>query len=328
MNKSAYLYWMRTRVLSPLVPQPLRERILLSDHPWIRNSNWQIRSARHGLPSRPFFIVGNPRSGTTLLRSILSNHPEVFIPPENGSLGGMIRTFAGNRHQPWKTVVTLMLEKFRGGYAFDYWKLDLDEVQSAAESLPVEERTLSSLINIIYLKYGSIYARGKTRWGDKTAGNSPALGKIYLVFPEALYIHAVRDGRDSIISNVKAGFARSYIEGAYQWKKNVRICRNFGRKLRAKDQFFEYRYEDLISKPEKTITELCHFLSLEPTETMLRYQGADTHLPDVFVVPHHQNVTKPIFQDSIGKWKTQIPKPELPSVLKIMGKELALYGYE
>jgi Sulfotransferase family len=326
MNVQFQLHRIRQKVLSP--PVQLRDRIRLSDHPWIRKSSWPVRSATHGLPSRPFFIIGNPRSGTTLLRSILSYHPEVFIPPENGALGRMIRAFGTNRCHPWIAVVAAVLEEFRRGYAFPYWKVDLEEVQYAAEALPVEEQTLAWLINLIYLQYGSIHAPGKKRWGDKTAGNSSYLKKIDLVFPEALYIHAVRDGRDSIVSNVKAGFAKSYVRAAYTWKDNIRNCRRFGRKLRSQNRFFEYRYEDLISAPEKTVFAVCHFLGLEPTATMLRYQGVNTHLPDVFTISHHRNVTKPIFHDSIGTWKTQLPKSEMPSVLKTIRKELALFGYE
>lgn len=303
--------------------------MMFSDHPLVRKSKWPVRCAMQALHCKPFFIIGNPRSGTTLLRAILSYHPEVFVPPENGALGRMIRTFGTCRRHPWRVVVRAVLEEFSKGYEFSHWKVDVEEVKRAAEALPGEERTLAGLIHLIYRTYGSIHAPGKTRWGDKTAVNVPYLGKIGLVFPDSRYIHMVRDGRDSIASNVKAGFSGGgYIRAAYYWKDNVRKCRNFGEKISSQNRFFQFRYEDLVSSPEKTVSALCKFLDLEPTETMLHYKGISENAPDVLTIAHHKNVIRPIFRDSIGKWKHQIPKSELRSVLTVIKKELAFFGYD
>ena len=242
----------------------------------------------------------------------------------------MILAFIQSRGRPWNAVVAAVLEAFREAPAFEYWQVDLDEVRVAAEALEAEERNLAGLIESIYRTYGSIHAPGKKRWGDKSAGfSTDYVKKIDLVFPEALYIHVVRDGRDSIVSNVKAGYAqKNHLRAAYMWKDNVRKCHSFGRRLRAQNRFFEFRYEDLISETEKTVSETCRFLGLEPTETMLRYQGASAQLPDAFLRPLHHNVTKPLFRDSIGKWKTQIPESEWPAVVRVMRKELSLFEYE
>jgi hypothetical protein len=307
----------------------MQDRVRFSDHSWIRGSGWPVGSSET-LPSRPFFIVGNPRSGTTLFRSILSCHPDVFIPPENGALGDMMRVFLEKRAQPWTEMVSAVLAAFREAPAFEFWQVDLEEVRKAAEALPAERRSLAGLIDGIYAHYGSVHAPGKRRWADKSAGfSTDYLHRLALVFPQALFIHVVRDGRDSIVSNVKAGYAqKSYLRAAFMWKDNVRRCHRFGKQLRAQNRFFEFRYEDLISATEKTVSAVCRFLDLEPTESMLHYQGASAQLPDAFMRPLHQNVTKPIFQDSIGKWRTEIPQSEWPVLMKVMRKELSLFNYE
>ena len=319
------------RVKSPLkrLRERMTDRILLSDHPWIRRSKWPVRDASKEGPCIPFFIIATPRSGTTLLRAILAQHPTIFIPPENGKFGAMIRTFGSYRGYPWNSIVDAVFEVFRQGYGFRHWKIDLAEVKRTAEALPIEERTLAMLIHLLYYIYGATHSPGKTRWGDKTVpGSVSHVAKVDLVFPEARYIHIVRDGRDCVASCIDAGFfGRDYIRAAYAWKNNIRCCQLFGKRLKTQNRFFELRYEDLISTPAQVVSAVCGFLAIEPTETMLHYRGMVDNLSDVLTIAHHQNVVRPIFQDSIGNWKQQLSPEMFDAVMKIMGPELALWGY-
>jgi protein-tyrosine sulfotransferase len=321
----------RHRALSPLVAlrDRMREHILLSDHPWIRRSKWLVHDATQEGYCNPFFIIGYPRSGTTLLRAILAQHPAVFIPPENGKIGAMIRTFGTYRTHPWNTVVDAVLEIFRQGYEFSHWQIDLAALKRAAEALPEGERTLARLFHLLYYTYGSIHSPGKTQWGDKTVtGNVTHLEKIELIFPEARYLHIVRDGRDCVASAVMAGmFRKDYIYAADRWKNNVSKCRLFGKKLKKQNRFLEFRYEDLVSTPAQVIASVCGFLALAPTEAMLDYEGKVEPMSDVLTISHHQNVARPIFRDSIGNWKQQLSPSTLHAVMKIIEPELTVWGY-
>ena len=317
----------RTMVFSPFTR--LRDRLVLSDQLLGRKPRWPVQGPPQEMAPRPFFIIGYPRSGTTLLRAILSLRHDIFIPPENGSLGRMIRAFGSHRTQAWQVTVKAVLRAFCKGYEFHHWDIDLAAVQRSAESLPQEERTLAELFNLIYLHYGSLHTPGKTRWGDKSApGYAHHLQKIDYVFPHAQYIHIVRDGRDCIASAVKAGFfGKSFIRAAYAWKDTIRECRRFSRKIHPQTRFFELRYEDLASSPQKEISAVCRFLAIEPTPEMLHYTGIHS-ITDMKTIPHHQNVIKPIFRDSIGSWQRQLPSSELHSIMRIIGKELAFFGYQ
>ena len=308
----------------------LRDRFLFSDRLQIGNIQWPVQCRNQNEETPPFFIVGNPRSGTTLLRAILSKHQDVFIPPENGTLGEMIRTFGRYRWSSWQTVVSLIFDEFQKGYEFHHWNIDLERLKRSAESMPLENRSLAGLMHLIYRSYGADHAPGKIRWGDKSVpGSSFHLWKVALVFPQAKYIHMVRDGRDCIASSVKAGFfGKNYRYAAYAWKDNLKECRKFGEKVKKENRFLEIRYEDLISSPKRQIDALCRFLELEPTETLLNYHNIPQNLPDVLSIPHHENVGKPLFRDSIGKWKQQIPESEVKSISRIIKDELAFYGYE
>lgn len=327
MKARLHVQRVRDLAASPIIEW--RDRILFSDRGWPRPSRWPIRPRGQAPRDQPFFIIGSPRSGTTLLRAILAQHPAVFIPPENGALGAMIRTFAAHRSEPWEAVVAAVLDAFGQGYEFPHWGVDVAAIRPAAEAVPRDRRSLAGLLDLIYRHYGATQCPGASRWGDKTVpGNVTHLGKIDLVFPEARYVHIVRDGRDCVASAVSVGmFHQDYGYAAYGWRDTLRRCRRFAPKLRVEGRLFDVRYEDLIVNPEPVVSGLCRFLGLTPTDAMLRYGGRPERLPDVRTIAHHQKVNRPIFQDSAGSWRQLIPEYARPSVLRILRKELSLWGY-
>lgn len=284
-------------------------------------------SKRNNFLYAPFFIIGSARSGTTLLRSLLSEHPDVFIPPEN-KFRNMIKAFDAYRGLPWRTQVAAVLEEFSNNYEFNYWEVDLCSIMAKAELLKEENRNFAELINLIYTEYGLIHVPGKRRWGDKTPGNAFNLNLIEKIYPNAQYIHMARDGRDCVVSYVKSSFYDGdIVRAAYEWRDSVRACRKFEKRIHDKKRFFELQYEDLVCSPERKVRDVCKFLNLEPTEEMLNYKGASNKINDVFSREHHQNLKRSVFKDSIGKWKQEISESDLRKVLKIIEGELRVFGY-
>src|SRR5438876_7266314 len=92
------------------------EAVRLAAYDWGTQLNGLFRFRCHPLHRnegfRPFFIVGAPRSGNTLLRRFLTSHPDLSIPPETYVLGSCIKVFRANRHLSWELLVELMLARF------------------------------------------------------------------------------------------------------------------------------------------------------------------------------------------------------------------------
>ena len=294
--------------------------------PQLRSDNSKVDNEK--LLLNPFFIVGSGRSGTTLLRSILSEHPDVFIPPENQMLRYMAKAFDAYRGLPWRVQVAAVLEEFEKNEEFSEWEVDLFALMARVGLLKKEDRTFAELVNLIYTEYGSFHAPGKTRWGDKTPDNAFNLDLIEKHFPNAQYIHMLRDGRDSVASFFKSNFYNGdIIRAAYKWRDSVRFCRRFKKKVQDKRRFFELRYEDLVFSPDKKIKEICNYLNIDVTEKMLQYKGASSNMKDVLNKKKHQNVNRGIFTKSIGHWEQDIPKSDIRKVLKIIEGELRFFGY-
>ena len=130
----------------------LRDKWMLADFPLPLPNRWRVKTNCGRDRYTPFFIIGHPRSGTTLLRAILSRHPLAFVPPENGGLPRMIRVFGGLRRSPWEVVVDRVLTEFEGGYEHESWGLDPEDIRQRAMGLPEESRTLAELIAFFYLR--------------------------------------------------------------------------------------------------------------------------------------------------------------------------------
>jgi hypothetical protein len=156
---------------------------------------------------KPFFIVGSGRAGTSLLRRFLVGE-DVHIPPEMQGMGQLIRSFRQSRWLlSWREAV---------GYAAvgtvtnsectaDFKQDGLLRVVERGLNLPKQRHSLASLINCFYIEHANFTGAGVgKRWGDKTPLNSFSLPEINAVFPDARYIHLIRDGADVMKSYLKA----------------------------------------------------------------------------------------------------------------------------
>ena len=292
---------------------------------------WPLQGDPQLTGSTPFFILGSPRSGTTLLRAILQSHRDVFIPPENGTLGDMVKASALFRNKPWNQLVDAVFTEFVQGYEFDLWDLDIQALKAQAKTFPPERKNIASLISLVYENYGALHTPGKGIWGDKsTPGTFHHLYRLFLIFPQARYLHIIRDGRACVASSVKAGFYdKSFILAARAWQANVRACQRLGRRIADPKRFLEIHYEELVENPEPTISKVRQFLQIEDDTNM--YSHSDTikeQCPDITKRGHHENVAKPIFSESLKRWQRDIPSPALAHVQKILEKELHTLGYQ
>lgn len=283
------------------------------------------------LPSSPFFILGHPRSGTTLFREILNRHPALFIPPENGSIESMYDAFISRRNLSWDQAVDGVLDAFKDGYQFKFWCSDLPSLKQQALALPSEEQSFARLFDLIYRDFAGETAVAAKCWGDKsTPGYFSYLPKIEQTFPAARYIHLIRDGRDCAVSCVKAGFySKSHVVAANAWTDNMYYCRRLAR--RVGERYLSIRYEDLTDEPTEWIKKVCQFLELDFHPSMLETTPATTENNSgkdyVAAIAHHPNVRKPISKSYAGKWKTELPAELIDQIQAITRNELAREGY-
>ena len=285
------------------------------------------------LASQPFFILGCGRSGNTLLRSMLVAGGEVVIPPESYVWPRVIRKFLAYKHLPWEEVCSIIIGEFEAYRDFYMWECNIADAHKEARKLSGSNRTLVDILDVVYRTYGKEKGAQQLRWGDKTPINTLYCDKIYSLFPKAHYVHIVRDPRDVVNSYIKAGSknpnidVKDVVTAAETWRASIEKIGQL--KKNAKDlKLIEIKYEDLVSKPENTLRPVCEFLEITFSREMLEFWKKTTDLGDVNYYEHHAGLNTPLNTNSIGKWKSELEKPDCDKI-KSITRELAIpYGYD
>lgn len=286
---------------------------------------------RHPLSSqesyKPFFIIGSGRSGSTLLRRMLNNHSSIGIPPETYVLGPVIKRYRQHRGMKWEALVEFVLSAFECHPEFETFNISLQPLVKELKSCAENNRNLAYIINRFYLFSCAELGYRCERWADKSPINTFYLDRIFSVFPDAQFIHILRDGCDVVSSYVESGIYSSCEEAAKRWSVSVDLVEKFYR--RNPQVGITINYENLVSDPESTLIDVCRFLDVEYEQGMAQEGHEAGHLPmgDVEKRRHHSNVLGPVTTSSIGKGRIALSHDEKLSVDRIIGNQLKRLGY-
>lgn len=272
------------------------------------------------MSEQPFFIVGHPRSGTTLLRMILCAHSRLYIPEETGFLP-FLKT-PHDRHLSRREIRSL-LERI--GSLNAYWR-DMVPSEEIEAFFPLNP-TLAEAINILYqLK---CIPHEAVRWGDKTPLYVRYIPEIIQIFPQAQFIHLIRDGRDAAISaRKKWGRSSPYMDIYYllkNWNRNVRTGRSQGVRL-GHERYMEIFYEKLVTSPGEVVRQVCSFLGEDFEQAMLDHTVTARKIGPGH--GQHNMALEPIFTKSVGRWKSEMTSFEQKMAERISGECLAEFGYQ
>jgi hypothetical protein len=282
------------------------------------------RSKYAGAPDRPIFIGGSPRSGTTLVRTMLNTHPDIAIPRETRFL-----PLLWENRDRWKGLDTdadLRRRLARVIAQSDWSRAERFEVPPAelAKRLAKDPGTLGSVIGICYVAYAEV--TGKKRWGDKRPMYARYLDAVFSFFPDTQFVNIVRDPRAAVASMRKLGWFEGHIApGIELWDRSLRAVEPWRDSLHD-DQFYDLRYENLIEDPEHELGKVAGFLGLhaESVPTMLSYHE---HV-DEMAMKYHSQLTKPVSADSLHNWETELSPDEVALVEKIAAPSMRRFTYE
>ncbi len=272
-----------------------------------------------------FFIVGAPRSGTTLMRRILTASPRLHIPPETKVMGQVVEQWKKYQNLSWPDLVTLALGTFSTHNRKDHFDLDFYELFLRIKKWKSSDRNLAAVIDAIVRYHAEVHNVDCFRWADKSPGHSTAMEEILQAFPDARFIHMQRDGVDSIASWKARGLDDSLEITARRWATYGKTVREFG--LRHPGLVHVVRYEQLVEQPEKVVSAACDFLGLHYDPSMLTTTEHMNKISDLLSQDHMLNAVKPISTNSIGRGRASLSSDELLQLQSIIGPELERSGY-
>lgn len=236
----------------------------------------QARRAWGHSSDRPVFVLGMPRSGTTLVEQILSAHPDVHGYGELTDLGRIAEEMPRRTGsmQRWPEVAAVLRP---------------ETVRSAAEDY------LASLLER--------HATSAARLVDKAPTNFFHVGLIALLFPKAAIVWCRRDPRDICTSIYSENFglsqkhATDLADIAFFYRQHRRLMRHWIEV--AGGQIYPCRYEDLIAEPEAQSRMLVEAVGLPWDERCLKFHEGGRPV----LTPSRWQVRSPIYSGAIGRWK-------------------------
>jgi Sulfotransferase family len=273
----------------------------------------------------PFpFIVSSGRAGSTLLRAMLDCHPEVAITPQTYFVTQLL-----TRRERYERDDGLDAGAFLGDVLPNKWfrRWDLDDDEVRAEISRTEPRDYAGAIRCLYRAFAR--SRGKSRYGDKTPNYIHEIPTLAGVFPEARFVHIIRDGRDVASAFIDQEKMRpnGIAEAALLWRERVSAGRSGGREV-GPGRYSEVRYEHLVATPEPALRELCEFLELEYDPAMLAYTE---RAAEVVAIDGGAERHGAIFQPptpGMRDWRRELEPAEVEAFELIAGDLLTELGYE
>ena len=233
----------------------------------------------------PFlFVVGCPRSGTTLLTRILDAHPEIaMMHVEQHWIPRFFLKRIGVNADG--TVSPELIEELFQNPKF--MKIDFDQEEVRALLDGMEKITYADFVRRLFDLYGS--AQKKVLVGEKTPGNALHVPVLHSLWPSSKIIHLIRDGRDVCLS-VLSWKKRDQIGKrfrlwreipvlgvAFWWRRHVLSAMEAGASL-APNLYSEIRYENIVQHAEEVCQELCSILGVDYSPRMPRFHEGKTKL--------------------------------------------------
>ncbi len=276
------------------------------------------------------FVVGCPRSGTSMLERMVSAHPQIAIIHETHWIARYFRKRTGLTRDG--IVTPKLVRRLSEYHRFRYLKTDRKELLDlvAAEG----PMTYAAFVSRIFDLYGE--REGKLLVGDKTTGdyirNIPLLHSLW---PKARFVHLIRDGRDVCLSMLgwpkaerAAGRWDIWREDpvattALWWAWHVRSGVEGGRSIEG-PRYHEIRFESLVERPREEAAALCAFLDLPFEEAMLAYHEGQTRTDPGLSANQAWLPPTPGLRD----WRTQMQDRDIEMFEALVGDLLSALGYE
>jgi hypothetical protein len=270
----------------------------------------------------PFFIVGNDRSGTTMLRLIVDRGPEAAVPPESMFLTDLAPLLLAGEPRDAAAAEQLMRQ------VWEHPKVRLWELGPAPPAVPgglVGEDAYRFIAAAPFEAYAARH--GKPRWGDKTPHYVHHVDHLLRLWPDARFVVLVRDGRDVALSLRRMPFGPNNAWAAAQWwARGIRA----GARAQAEhpDAVLTVRYEDLAERPAEQVRRVCDFLGLSYSDAMLELE----HVDPARIVPDQAAWFPTLFDgintSAVGRWRREMGARDRRIFAALAGDELAQLGYE
>lgn len=261
---------------------------------------------------KTIFIVGVGRSGTTLIQSMLNAHSKISFLPETH----FIRNYMSDKNiqkQFNSNNLNYIKKRFKNDKNIN--KLNNNMLSYLNDELS-KSNNLSDLFKRMLQQY--LKNHNKIIVGEKDPKNLEYLNQIIKTFPHAKILHIIRDPRDVVLSRLNAEWSkdRGLITHALTYRFQYLKAQKDGKEI-FKSNYLEFRYEELITKPESMLNDICQFLKIKYDKNMLKFYENSSEIIKGEEKKWKDNCFKPINVNNLNKWKNKLSKNQIYLIEKI-----------
>jgi len=261
-----------------------------------------------------FFIIGSPRSGTTLLQSVCMSAEGVYVPPETHFLTRFPRSRGLKSPAEWERALR-----------------EIEEV-SSREELPLrglreaERLAERSQAGLLRLWLESCARAEGARWvGEASNVHTRDVLKLAALFPEAKIVHMIRDPRD-VATSQREAWGTPVTRAALRWRDEMRAHERALSAL-SPARYRAIHYERLVTEPRAEISALCAWFGWPFSAQMLSpHQRAQRGF--AARESHKLRTLQPITATRVGRWREELSEEESHKIELICGAQLARRGYQ
>ena len=262
----------------------------------------------------PVFIVGSPRSGTSLLRNMLNRHPSLAICGET-----QFNHYVYKRRRAFGDLGNLrnrqrLIDEYLSIRRIQRLGIDIPRLK---EKLVSEATSYPAAFACLVRSYAE--STGKERWGEKTPQHALISELLCEWFPGAAILHILRDPRDTVASLQHMPWAsNSVITNARTWL----ACNLAARNSSHRPEYLLVRYETLVAQPEMELARICAHLGEAYAPAMLAADQAE-----VAASPWARLSREPVTVKRVGAWQEELTARDAALIDWIVGPHLRSFGY-
>lgn len=288
------------------------------------------------------FLVAKDRSGTTLLQTMLDSHPNICAPLESRFVLHLKNKYHSKTIWNKSLKTQFVKDLFKEQKMVLFWELDQDALIERLEKLP-ENTTYGEICKQVYVSSTSFHSKETAALiVDKNPIYAIMIPLLQEVFPDAKFIHLIRDFRGNVSSILNLQKGASVYKLGMNWiLTNSEIEKT---KQLSPNNFITLRYEDLLENPKSELERITSFFSLEFHQDMLTYNERIVKaiaayvarspsekvrsVREIGIAKVHKNLSKPIDNSFKDKWKEKLSKADIETLEKYCSGFAQRYGYE
>jgi len=283
------------------------------------------------------FILGNPRSGTSLFRLMLQQHSQIVAPPESG-----FAHWWYPKYKDWslennedQSSLNQYIEDVLSSKKIETWDLDAAILRAQIEKH--KPQNYAELTSLVYLCYKENTSTIKVV-ADKNNYYINHLEDLPKIWEDAIYIHVIRDGRDvacsyldieklETMSKYKPRLENNIKEIAKEWEDNNQRILSFLSSF--SKACITVRFEDLVTQTKNTLDGVCKFLNVPFQESMLHYYKQDnSNLSEPAATLDWKKKTQESPDSSrIGRYKLQLTTKDIDVFNSVANNTLKEFNY-